>query len=34
MDAINNGLTQGTKVGEWVLQRTLNSSNKDVAKRK
>ena len=27
MDAINNGLTQGTKVGEWVLQRTLNSSN-------
>ena len=34
MDAINNGLTQGTKVGEWVLQRTLSSSNKDVAKRK
>jgi len=34
MDAINNGLTQGTKVGEWVLQRTLSSSNKDVAKGK
>jgi hypothetical protein len=34
MDAIDNGLTQGTKVGEWVLQRTNNTaSNNDVAKK-
>jgi hypothetical protein len=36
MDAINNGLIQGTKVGNWVLQRTLNQTgiNKELTKRK
>ena len=36
MDAIDNGLTQEAKVGNWVLQHTLNQSSPDhaVAKRK
>jgi hypothetical protein len=35
MDAIDNGLIQGARVGEWVLQRTMNnSSNKELAKGK
>jgi hypothetical protein len=36
MDAINNGLTQGTKVGEWVLRRTMGtvSSSADVAENR
>ncbi len=27
MDAINNGLTQGSKVGEWVINKTKGSAN-------
>jgi hypothetical protein len=36
MDAINNGLTQGKKVGDWVLERTISnqSANKEVVRRK
>jgi len=34
MDAIDNGLTQGTKVGEWVLQKTtIANSGKAIAQK-
>jgi hypothetical protein len=35
MDAIENGLSQGTKIGDWVLRRTQegSSSHKDMAEK-
>ena len=32
MDAINNGLTQGSKVGEWVVNKTKGLTNNVASK--